>query len=161
MKLSCFSLLAALGVMLAVAGCGSIDVSTGGSPDRVVTGSVNAGGVLPAGTEVLVRLVAPLSSNEPVRPQGNDLPVTSRAAPQASERVLGEQTQKLTSVALEPVSFRIEYNADDATLRRGLNVDVRVSVNGKLRFRTINAHVVTLASSPFKQEVAVQAVSGN
>jgi uncharacterized lipoprotein YbaY len=39
-----------------------------------------------------------------------------------------------------------------------VNIDARISVGGKLRFRTINAHVVTLSSAPYPQEVAVQPV---
>ena len=65
----------------------------------------------------------------------------------------------LTAGTAEPVSFRIEYTADDAMLRRGLNVEARVSFGGKLRYRTINAHVVTLASSAYRQDVAVQPVA--
>ncbi len=77
----------------------------------------------------------------------------------AVERVLGEYTQTLATGTSDPVPFRIEYSAEDAVLRRGLNVEVRVSFGGKLRFRTVNAHVVTLASSPFNQTVNVEAVA--
>lgn len=161
LRLTSLAAVVALAALLVGAGCGAIDLSTGGNPDRVLNGTVNAGVVLPAGAEVLVRLIAPLSTNESIRPQNNDMPVTTRSMPQAAERVLGAQSQTLTVATQDPVPFRIEYNADDAVLRRGLNVEARISVNGKVRFRTINSHVVTLASSPFKQDVTVQATGGN
>jgi uncharacterized lipoprotein YbaY len=56
------------------------------------------------------------------------------------------------------VPFRLAYYADDALLRRGLSLEVRISFGGRLRFRTINAHVVTLTSAQYKQDVSVQPV---
>lgn len=159
MKLLSLPFLAALAGLLVGAGCGSIDVSAGGNPERVLTGTVNAGIALPAGAEVVVRLVSAPAGNDTVRSANTDLPVmATRPVGQGLERVLGEHAQTLTAGTMEPVPFRIEYNADDAVLRRGLNLDVRVAVGGKVQFRTVNAHVVTLASSPFKQTVMVQPV---
>ena len=149
-------LAAALGAFLS--GCGSIDVGASSSPDRVLTGTVNTGGSLPAGAEIVVRLVASGGTNDSLRAAPNDIPVMTRPAGPATEQMLGEQVQTLAAGTADPVPFRLEYRVDDAVLRRGLNLDVRVSFGGKLRFRTINAHVVTLASSPYPQNVALQPV---
>lgn len=153
-----FPFLTAFAFALVGAGCGSIDVSTGGNPERVLNGVVATGGGLPAGAEVVVRLISAPGAHEPQRVAGSDVPVTTRPVASAVERVLGEQTQTLTSGTAEPVPFRIEYTAEDTVLRRGLNLDVRVSFGGRLQYRTVNAHVVTLASSAYRQNVTVQAV---
>ena len=150
----------ALLALLAGSGCGTLDISAGGNPDRVLTGTISAGAALPAGAEIVVRLLAPALNVEPVRPgaTATDIPVVTRPTPQNVERVLGEHVQTLTAGTMEPVPFRIPYYAEDALLRRGLSLDVRVSVAGRIRFRTINAHVVTLSSAQYKQDVSVQAV---
>jgi uncharacterized lipoprotein YbaY len=152
---------ALLAVVLVTAGCGSLDVAGGGNPDRVLTGTIGAGVALPEGSEVVVRLMATPTAVDSVRPvNNNDAPVTrpSDSTGATLDRVLGEHSQKLTAGTMEPVPFRIEYQADDATLRRGLTIEARVSYGGKLRFRTVNAHVLTLASSAFRQDVNVQPV---
>lgn len=154
-----WSLLVSLAVLAAGPGCGSIEVAGSGNPERILNGTVSAGGALPAGAEIVVRLMAPPPPGDGLRPAANEMPVASRAVGPAVERVLGEHVQTLTAVTAEPVPFRLAYHADDATLRRGLNLDVRVSVAGRLRFRTISAHVVTLASSPYPQAVTVQPIA--
>jgi hypothetical protein len=148
----------ALAALLFTAACQSIDISSGGNPDRVLNGVVNVGTGLPAGAEVVVRLVSAPSGNEGSHSTGGDVPVLARPTGQVAEVVLGQSVQKLSSGTAEPVPFKIEYNAEDALLRRGLNLDVRVSFGGKIRYRTINAHVVTLASSAYRQEVYAQSV---
>lgn len=150
--------LGVLAAFLAGAGCGTLDVRSEGNPDRVLNGTISAGVALPAGAEILVRLLAPPINHEATQPAATDIPVVTRPTPQTVERVLGEHTQTLTAGTMDPVPFRISYQAEDALLRHGLSLDVRVSVGGRLRFRTINAHVVTLASAPYKQDVSVQAV---
>ncbi len=159
MKLLRLPFLAVLTSLLLGSGCGSLDVSRAGNPNRVLSGTIDAGTALPAGAEVVVRLVSAPAGNDTMRTTQTDLPVMATPpAGQGIERVLGTHTQRLTSGTMEPVPFQLEYNAEDAVLRRGLNLDVRVVVGGKLQYRTVNAHVVTLASSPFKQTVVVQAV---
>ena len=91
-----------------------------------------------------------------VRRIGGDVPLADRPTAAPVERVLGEFRQTLNAMRSEPLPFEIAYRADDSELRRGLNVDVRITFGGRMRFRTINAHVLTLASSPFPQEIAVQ-----
>ncbi len=141
---------------LLLGGCGSIDLTPAGNPERVLNGAVNFNGALPANAEVLVRVIE-TPRNEPGIPRA-DLPATPGVVAERGERVLGETRLDTTRVVQEPVPFKVEYTADDAQLRRGLTVDVRISFGGKVRMRTINAHIVTLASSPFRQEVWVQPV---
>ena len=52
--------------------------------------------------------------------------------------------------------FRIEYRADDSLMRHGLNIDARISFGGRVRFRTGNAHVLTLGNATFPHEVWVE-----
>jgi hypothetical protein len=139
-------------------GCGSIDTTPEGDPNRVLNGVVNHDVTLPAGAEIVVRVVEPAPKEAGVRTGPSDSPAPGAAPLARAERLLGETRVVLPSGMMQPVPFRVEYLAEDAVLRRGVNVDVRVAIGGKVRYRTINAHVVTLASSPFKQEVSVQAV---
>ena len=148
---------AVLAVLFAVAGCAHLDVTPEGSPDRVLNGTVNVRATLPAGAQILVRVVD-ISNRELGRPANSDLSRADRPRPVPVERVLGEQTLTLSAATNEPVPFRVEYRADDALLRHGLNVEARISVDGKLRHRSVNAHVLTLASSPFPHEVVVDPV---
>ena len=141
---------------LLVGGCGSIDLTPAGNPDRVLNGAVNFNGVLPPNAEVLVRVIQ-TGRNEPAGAR-NDLPVTAATPTERGERVLGETKLVTTAITPAPLPFAVEYMAEDAVLRRGLTVDVRISYGGKVRMRTINAHLVTLASSPFRQDVWVQTV---
>ncbi len=159
MNTPCLPFFAALLAIVLSAGCGSIELASSGNPDRVLTGTVNAGVTLPAGAEVTVRLVGTQPANDALRPAAGDVPVMARPTTPGVERIFGEHTQVLAAGSVDPVPFRLEYHAEDAVLRRGLNLDVRVSVGGKLKYRTVSAHVVTLASSPFKQDVAVQPVA--
>lgn len=143
--------------LIGVAGCSHLDLAASGDPNRVLKGTVTAGRMLPAGTEVVVRLVATESVAATHLPS-SDL-VTRAVAPSGGvEHLLGEHRQILPIGTNEPVPFQIEYLADDALLRRGVNVDARISIDGQVRYRTVNAHVVTLASSPYRQEVEVQQV---
>ena len=143
----------------ALAGCGSLEVTHGTNPDRVLAGTVNVGTALPAGAEIVVRLLAPPATQDPLRAAGADMPVITRPTVQSSERVVAEQTVTLTAGTSDPVPFRLTYFAEDAVMRRGLTVDARVSFGGHLRYRTIQAHAITLNSSFNQQEVSVQPVS--
>lgn len=150
-----FSLL--LTLSLIVSGCGHLDVGPAGDPNRVLTGTVTAGTALPAGAEVTVRILVPASA-APARPAGSDLAIPPGPTAPAPEQPLGEFTQKL-AVGTAVMPFRIEYVADDALLRRGLTVEARVSVDGRVRFRTLNAHAISLNSARYPQEIMVQAVA--
>lgn len=104
--------------------CKSLDTSALGPADRVAAGVVSAGDEvsLPPGSEVWVRVI--------------DL---SRGEDRAE--VLGEETIKNPPGL--PAAFRIEYRAEDATLRGSIAIDARVSVGGKLRYLTTSRHPIT------------------
>lgn len=116
---------------LALAGCGSLDLTPESNPSRVLTGRIDLDGpaVLPADTVVTVRVVDASAAGMP--PQ-----------------VLGAQTIRNPGAA--PVDFRVEYRAEDDMLRRGLNIEVRVSYGGKVRYFNMNKYELTLgnASAP-------------
>ncbi len=156
MKFPLLSCLAACLVLGGGAGCSHVDLAAEGSRARVIRGTVGTGVALPAGTEILVRIIA-IGGPGSVRPAGADLPV-AREQVAAAETILAEQVQTLAAPAGGPVPFQIELDAEDAVLRRGVNIVARVFYGGRVRFRTINAHVVTLNSAHFPQTVTLQAV---
>jgi uncharacterized lipoprotein YbaY len=103
-----------------LAGCGHLEVTPEGDPNRVITGTVNLRMPtdLPGDATVLVRVVD-----------------GARAEP--TLRVLGEQT--IAHASKTPVPFRVEFRADDGMLRHGLNIEARISFGGQLRYFNINA----------------------
>jgi uncharacterized lipoprotein YbaY len=157
MKSHLLKLLTALCALTMGAGCGHVDLTPEGSRSRVMSGTLNTGVALPAGAEVMVRIVAasglPAGQTAP-----SDIPVVRQNA-SANEQILGEFVQKLPAPVTEPVVFRIEYDADDALLRRGLNLEARIYFDGRIRYRTVNAHVVTLTAAHFPQRIELQAVA--
>ena len=159
MKIASLARLLLSSMMFVFAGCANIDVTPAGNPDRVLTGTVLAGASLPAGAEVVVRLIA--TTGLPATKPTGDLPITTPGSTnnQVVERVLGTHSQILANGTSEPVPFQIEYYADDAMLRRGVTLDARISYEGKLRYRSINSHLVTMSASAFRQEIAVQPVA--
>ena len=144
-------------IALAWAGCTQLDTTPPGDPDRVLKGAVHPAVALPAGAEIVVRLIEP-PGGAPRIGSTNERTMAGPPGTLRAERVLGEFTRVLETGTTQPVPFQVEYHADDALLRRGLNLDVRVSFDGKVRLRTVDAHAVTLRSSPFEQEVKVQSV---
>ena len=146
------------GLCVALAGCQQLDLTPEGDPQRVVSGNVTIGAatLLPAGTEVVVRVVDLSPVERPAAMPNLGMPVVDRPPPVKTERVLGEQV--IRSPGVTPVPFSVEFNADDAALRRGLTIDVRISFEGRVQYRTLTAHMLTLTSVRFPQEVAVQPV---
>ncbi|HVU25664.1 MAG TPA: YbaY family lipoprotein [Opitutus sp.] len=113
-----------------LSGCGHLDTSVTNSEDRVLNGVISAvdagaGSTLPAGTEVLVRVL--------------DM---GRGFGRGEE--LGEQT--IHGPVEFPIPFQIEYRADDATLRGSIEVEARISVDGQLRYVTITGHPITIGN---------------
>jgi uncharacterized lipoprotein YbaY len=127
-----FAAAAALGL----SGCGQLNVAPEANPARVLTGTIDLGdgAALPADAEVVVRVVDP--SNAAMPPE-----------------VLGSQT--LRSTGTLPVEFRVEYRADDALLRRGLNVEARISYGGKVRYFTMNHYTVTFGNASDPHRISV------
>lgn len=150
--------LAAICLIAANTGCQQLDVTPEGDPQRTLSGTVNLAGesLLPPHTEVVIRVVQTTNLERVGALGRSDLPVAGQGPKETTERVLGEQV--IRSPGVQPIPFQLEYRADDATLRHGLNVDVRVSFEGKVRYRTLNAHVLTLSSAPFPHTVWVQEV---
>jgi uncharacterized lipoprotein YbaY len=122
--LGLFAAVAALGL----SGCGQLDLTPEGDPSRVLTGQVQIGGeiALPADTVVTVRIIDESAVGMP-------------------PLVLGSQTIRNPGVA--PISFRVEYQAVDDALRRGLNVEARISYGGRVRYFNLNRYAVTLGNA--------------
>jgi putative lipoprotein len=134
---------AALGLLaaaaLALCGCGQLDLSPEGDPSRVLVGEVALGdpAALPPDAVVTVRVV--------------DASITG-----APPQVLGSQT--LRGPVSSPVAFRVEYRADDELLRRGLNVEVRVSYGGRVRYYNKSNFAVTLGNASETHRINVNPV---
>ena len=131
-------LLAAFAVV-ASAGCGQLDLTPEGNPSRVLIGQVDWGDAtpLPADATVTVRVVDASKVGMP-------------------PDVLGSQTIRNPGVA--PVAFRVEYRAEDDVLRHGLNVEVRVSWGGRVRYYNVNGHAVTFGNAADTHRVTVNPV---
>lgn len=157
MKLPAYLVLGVANIFCALAGCANLDVAAEGPVNRVLSGTVSSQMGFPAGSEVVVRVVD-TSGRVPSRTH-IALPLAERVPPPIAERVLGEHVQTLAAAASEAVPFQIEYQADDGLLRRGLTIEARVSYGGRVRFRSVNAKVVTLASSPYRHDVVVEQVA--
>jgi len=123
----------------ALAGCGQLDLTPEGDPSRVATGQIDLGaaGALPADAVITVRVVD--ASNLGMPPE-----------------VLGSQTIRGSGVP--PISFRVEYRAEDEVLRRGLNIEARVSIGGKVRYYNLNRYVLTLGNASDPHRIYVNPV---
>lgn len=132
---SLLGLLAAVAA-LGLSGCGQLDLTPEGDPSRVLTGEVQIGGeiALPADTVVTVRIIDESAVGMP-------------------PLVLGSQTIRNPGVA--PISFRVEYRAVDDALRRGLNVEARVSYGGRVRYFNLNRYAVTLGNAADSHRINV------
>ena len=123
---------------LALSGCGQLDLSPEGDPSRVLVGRVELsdGAVLPNDATLTVRVVDKSSIGMP--PQ-----------------VLGSQTVRNPGGGA-PIEFRVEYRAEDDVLRRGLNIEARVSYGGKVRYYNQNGYAVTLGNASDIHRIGVQ-----
>jgi uncharacterized lipoprotein YbaY len=121
-------------------GCAYMDVSPVGDGDRVMTGKVTyePANAVPDGAILSIRIVD--NSNLATGPV-----------------LLGQQRIPISGPP--PFEFRAEYRAEDALLRRGVNVEAKVLVNGKLRYTNLMAHVVTLYRSTDAQQIMLQATA--
>jgi uncharacterized lipoprotein YbaY len=129
-------LLLAIGAALGLAGCGQLDLTPEGDPSRVLTGQVEIDGsaALPPDTVVTVRVVDASALGMP--PQ-----------------VIGAQT--INNPGNAPVEFRVLYRADDELLRKGLNIEARVSFGGKVRYFNLNRYAVTLGNAADPHRITV------
>jgi uncharacterized lipoprotein YbaY len=131
--------LLAAAAALALAGCGHLELSPEGDPLRVVTGQVELGAseALPTDAVITVRVVD--ASNPGMPPE-----------------VLGSQTIKNPGAA--PIGFRVEYRAEDEVLRRGLNIEARVSIGGRVRYYNLSRYAVTLGNASDPHRIYVNPV---
>jgi uncharacterized lipoprotein YbaY len=112
---------------------------------------------LPPDAVVVVRVVDQAGTELMRTVSNKDLPLGDRAKPEPVPQVLGEQT--ITSAKGGSIPFHIEFVADDSLLRHGVNIDARISVGGKIRFRTAVAHVITLGNVEYPHAVWLEAAS--
>ena len=134
---------AALALLFA-GGCGHLDLTPEGNPNRVLTGVVDFNGetALAADSVVVIRVVDPTGITETAPAQVLGSPSAAGSAAELPPKVLGEQV--IRNPGRAPVAFRIEYEAVDEQLRRGLNIEARVSSGGKLRYFNVNSYSITL-----------------
>jgi uncharacterized lipoprotein YbaY len=130
----------AAGLALALCGCGQLDLAPEGDPGRVVTGQIDLsdGRALPPDSVVTVRVVDGPTAGMP-------------------PDVLGAQT--LPNPGSTPVQFRVVYRAEDAVLRRGLNIEARVSIAGKVRYATMNHYALNLGNAGDPHRITVSPLS--
>jgi hypothetical protein len=152
---------------LLLAGCGHLDLAAPGDPSRVAVGMVVISTPIPDDAEVLVRVMNPhpqvLSAGSAMPGQmpllNQPVTATASAAAAAAPEELGEQIIKHPVVVVDPVSkirgvaYRVEYQADDDTLRRGLNIEVRISYNGRVQLFNSNQYSITLPDVKDPHEV--------
>ena len=55
------------------------------------------------------------------------------------------------------MAFHLEFRASDELLRHGLNLEARIAYGGRVRFRTVNAYLVTQSSLGRNHELWVVA----
>ncbi len=124
---------------LAFAGCGQLDLTPEGDSGRVLAGRIELsdGATLPADATITVRVVD--ASNTGMPPQ-----------------VLGAQTLRASGAG--PVEFHVVYRAEDDLLRRGLNIEARVSFDGKVRYINVNQYAVTLGNAGDQHRISVNPI---
>lgn len=127
--------LCVLGLLL-LGGCAYVEISPVGDDDRSMTGKVTyvPADPVPEGSVLSIRVVD-----------------NSKAA--SGPVLLGQQRVAVTGSP--PFEFHAEYRADDNLLRRGVNVEAKILVNGKLRYGNLTAYVVTLNRAAAPQEITL------
>ncbi len=151
-------LFAACGLLLATVGCSHLDVTGEGDPNRVFTGMVKARTSLvpPSDAKLLIRITEPQDVARGSTTVANNLVIGERGTQLTPEHVLAEVP--IAAPSELPVPFRIECRISDAMLRRGVNIEARLSWGGKMRFRTMQAQVVTLSTAGEPQTVWIESV---
>jgi uncharacterized lipoprotein YbaY len=112
---------------------------------------------LPPDAVVVVRVVDPTGVTETSPTEVLGSPSTSQPMHSLPAKVLGEQVIKNASAS--PVSFRVEYTAIDEQLRRGINIEARVSFGGKLRYFNRNSYAITLNNVSDPHRISVDPVN--
>ena len=131
-------LAATLGV--GIAGCAQIEVEEVGGPFRTVTGTVemDSSAMLPAGSVMLVQVIDP--SDAVMGPT-----------------VIGQSREEIQGVS--PFAFSVELRvSNEAVLRRGVQLEVQIQVDGRLRYRNVTDTVISSQNVERPATIRVQAV---
>ncbi len=155
MKIPMLFLSLAAALLLAGTGCGHLDTSGEGDPNRIVSGVVNVRMNLlpPPDCQVVVRLIEPPDVTAAPTAASKDMVIGERGTRERPEQVVAEQV--IRAPAALPVPFQLEFHADDAQLRHGFNIEARISWGGRLRFRNIESQAVTLDTVAKKQTISL------
>jgi len=141
-----------------VAGCAHLDLTPESDPQRVVTGNVTLrdATLFPPEAVLTVRVIDRVVPEVTRNPMATATPASSslERQPEAVERILGEQV--IHAPGATPIPFRIEFAADDATMRRGVALDARIAFDGKVRYRSLEAGIVTLSSLMRSNDVPIE-----
>ena len=140
---------------LFAAGCGHLDFSSREDPHRVLTGTVDFSGtpvVLPDDALMVIRVVDAVPPS-PVTPGPPD-PLLRHPVPPTDmpPEVLGEKT--IPRPGALPIPFEVEYRAEEQQLMHGLNVEVRISYGGRVRYANVNHTVI--AANDYNQPHTIE-----
>jgi len=127
--------------LLGLTGCASIDIEPAGEVWRTVNGLVyfNASGRLPADSVLTVRVVD--TTNPAIGPV-----------------IVGEQS--IEDPGESPIAYSVEFRANDSLLRRGLNLEARISVDGRLRYSNTNSQSVNATNIESRREIRLDQIGG-
>jgi uncharacterized lipoprotein YbaY len=159
MKIPALAAALILAISFGGAGCAHLDLTPETDPQRVVTGTVNVHGevLFPPEAEVVIRILdTSVKERAANNPLAIETPSGDRTKAPKMERILGEQL--IRAPGASPIPFRVEFTADDMLMRHGLTLDARISYNGKVQYRTVDAKIVTLTSVATPHELWLDAV---
>jgi len=124
------------------AGCGHLDLAPQDDSNRVLNGTVAFNGpvALPDDAVVLVRVIDAVPPPAASQAPGDTTLKHPVPPPDMPPDVLGETTVR--NPGTPPIPFQVEYHAEADQLRRGLNVEARVSYGGKVRYYNFNRYAV-------------------
>jgi hypothetical protein len=170
---------AALAVILG-AGCKSLSLSDESDSNRILIGAADftppqsdipgQTGSLPANASMQIRVVdqdpqADTASN-PAMNSGlyNGQTSGSVRASSLGPQILGEATVPDASALVDydpighswQIPFKVYYSATDDQLRRGLNLEVRISYDGGVRYSNYNQYSLSLSDAKDKHIVRVE-----
>jgi uncharacterized lipoprotein YbaY len=143
--------LLAVAALALTAGCGTLNLGTdAGEADRVLTGTVefraptadSAMAVqLPPGCSLVVRVIDPNPPQTATPLQTSSEMAAARQAP--TPVTVGEST--LRDLGDAPFVYRVEYSASDDDLRRGLQLEARITTaDGHLIYSNTDSFSVGL-----------------
>jgi uncharacterized lipoprotein YbaY len=122
------------------AGCADMALSPPENIDRIVTGTVTftEPATLPADAQVTIRVLDTSQTN-------------------GLSKIIADRTIK--GGGPSPIAFKIEFRAEEALVRRGLNLEARIEYGGKVQLFNANSFAITSANLSSPHEVAVEKIS--